>query len=256
MVVTSIPPSIGPGQLYEKDGQRYHWSDLAALTVSAQEKYCALHGYDHHLDVSDATDYAGQPLAKKGPAELVRIRYGVKFLLMQHYMTPEKCGKVYDHVVWVDGDLLPTNYNIPLTKFMNQGKASTGKDEIQLGDLILPFDCNSLHPTVIMARCTTKMRGLMFELTGIGQRTFGPLEWSDNFALRFAIDTPPYREAVWWHSAKDLCAQHPGLYPIPSDVRAEYDWTSESWALHLSALPLGQRIEIAKDYCDRLGLLA
>lgn len=246
MVVTSIPP--------DHTHKPPYWSDLAEITVATQKKYCALHGYDHHLDVSDAMDFVSSAEPGAVP-KLERIRYRVKFDLMAHFMSPDRCGKAYDWVCWLDGDVLMTNYDVPLTKFLGQGKASTGTEDGQLGDLILPYDCNSLHPTVIAARCTTRMRGLMFELTGIGWKLFGTKEWSDNYGLRFAIATPPYRDFVWWHSARELCAQAPGLYPIPADVRAEYEWYEGSLSLHLSALPLSRRIEIAKQYVDKLALL-
>lgn len=247
--MSSIPPQ------FDKPPEE-SWATLAEWTCATQQKYCDIHGYSYKLDVSDALDYVGRPYVDQAPSsEMARIRYMVKFRLMQYWMTPELCGETFDWVAWFDGDCLITNYDVPLTKFLGQGKASTGPEDAQLGDLVLPYDFNSLHPTVIMARCTTLMRGLMCELTGIGQRTFGQLEWNDNFALRFAIATPPYRDAVWWHSAQALCAMHPGLYPIPTDVRAMYEWTPESLSLHLSALQVPERIALAKDYCERLSLL-
>lgn len=255
LVCSSIPPRRL--DIRDAKGETVpQWDDLTQYTWATMRKYCDKHGYGFHGDISDAYQSISSPeLYRPLAVAKAPIRYMVKFALMQQFMTPEICLREWDYVVWVDADCLVTNYDIPITKFINQGRASTGVYDPLLGDLILAWDQNSLHPTVIMARCTTLMRGLMWELNGIGWRLFGTQEWVDNLSLRFAIATPPYQGAVWWHSARDLCAQHPGLYPMPKDVAKMCEWNEESWTLHLSALPIVKRIELAKEYIERLGLL-
>ena len=250
LIVSSIPPK-------RADVQGPQWSDLTDLTWAVMKKYCDKWGYAFHGDVSDVyLPIASPELFRSLTVAQAPIRYMVKFKLMQHFLTPENCGETFDFIAWVDADCLVTNFDLPITKWCSNGRASTGDDAPLLGDLLLCWDQNSLHPTVIIARATTLMRGLMWELAGIGWRLFGTQEWVDNFALRFAISTPPYQQAVWWASAKDVCAQHPGLYPMPKDVAAMCEWTPESWSLHLSALPIAHRIKLAREYIDRLGLLS
>lgn len=248
MVVSSIPPRNGRNEA--------QWADLAETTCATHVRYCQRHGYDYELNESDVWDHVSSPWLDRPPTvEQAPIRYFMKIRLMRHYLSPERCRKDYDFVVWLDADCLVTNYDIPVTKWLNQGRASNDKDDLQLGDLILAYDVNGLHPTVIMARATRRVRGLMWAMSEAGQRMYQMHDWSENLAFRFFLATPPYRDLVWWHSAQDLCAMHPGLYPIPEDVRSDYEWTPESWTLHLSALPLAKRIEIAKVYVEQLGLL-
>lgn len=242
MVVSSVPPRNG-----RKEPQ---WLDLCEYTTATQRAYCAKWGYGFHLDVSDIWDRVGSPWVDQKPTvDSAPIRHINKFLLMQHFLTPDKCRQEYDWVVWLDADLVIGDYDTPLTKWMNQGRASTGTADAMLGDLVLPYDVNALHPTVIMARATTLMRGLMWSGTEAGKRMFMQHDWSENMALRFFLATPPYSGAVWWHSAKVLCAMPPGLHPLPADVRASYEYEEgTSWSLHLSALPIAKRIELAQAF--------
>lgn len=252
LVMSSVPPrkpgATGP-----------EWLDLAAITCATHRAYCDRHGYDYHLDISDIYERVrptkrGEPIGQSVP-----IKYKIKFLLFEHFLQPESCGKDYDWVVWLDSDLLITNYEIPLEKFFNSKRAADGlgPDNLGfLGDVILTHDVNGLHATVIMVRRTPYGLGYVYFNRDAGMRYFMEDDWSDQLSQRMALQTPPYSRLIWYHSIKALCAMPPGIYTqIPRDAREIYEWSEGDFALHLSALPLATRVEIAQQYVDRLGLL-
>lgn len=249
LVVSSVPP---------RDGKpKTQWLDLCNYTWATLKKYCERHGYDFRPNVSNIVE----PIRARGTSPVYRLGTGlqhpishfIKFRLFEHYLSFQP---TYDWVVWVDADCLVTNYEVPLDKYFNQLNANEKGTEAQVGDIIVPFDVNGLHPTIIMARNTVLTRGLFWACANAGQTLFAGHDWDDNLALRFFLDHAPYRNLFWnGHSAGDLCAMHPGLYPIPADIREPYEWTPNSLTLHLSALSLDSRIALAKEYCERLNLL-
>lgn len=242
--MSSIPP---------RREKRPDWEDLAAYTIATQRKYCAKWGYDFHLDISDLWERAQGTKRNSPPGEMVPIYYKIKFLLFEHFLQPEKCGKEYDYVVWLDSDLLVTNYDIELECFFNGMGNSQARCK---RDIILTHDVNGLHATVIMLRRSPYTLGFVWANANAGMRYFMEDFWSDQLSMRMMLQTPPYSEMVRYESVKTLCAMTPGIYPIPEEARKIYEWDEkESFALHLSALSMEKRIEIAKDYTERLGLL-
>lgn len=242
-IVSSIPPKQG-------------WIDLAKYTCATQERYALKHGYSYHLDYSDVWKPRSTPWVDQRAEGHSPLRTMIKFPLLQHFLTPERCRETWDYVAWIDADCLVTNYDIPLTRWTSNGVASIDDDDPLMGDVITAWDVNTLHPTVIIMRATTLTRGLVWACSEAGDRMYREHGWSDIMALKFMLMDRPYRDLHWQHSARDLCAMPPGVHPMPDDVNRMYSWTPESWTLHLSALSLEKRLEIAKDYCDRLGLLA
>ncbi len=248
MVISSIPPRRGT----DKGAT---WADLAEITWATQRKYCEIHGYDFHGDVSDIWAPVGNPKLGSPQGDPAPIKYFIKFVLFQHFLDPDACGKEYDWVVWMDSDLVITNYEIPLEKFFNI-HAGTDEDEKWGGDIILTNDVNGLHATVIMMRRTPHTLGFAWANGNAGKTYFQQDGWGDQLSMRMFLDYPPYSELVHFHSVKALCAMPPGIYPIPPRVRHLYEWDKEeSLALHLSALSLEKRIEIATDYVTRYALL-
>jgi hypothetical protein len=58
------------------------------------------------------------------------------------------------------------------------------------------------------------------------------------------------------YSAKELCALHPNAYaPLPARRTAPYEWAPGDFSVHLAALPLARRIELAREYARRLNLV-
>lgn len=247
MVVSSIPPRFGHRN---RDGSpALEWRDLADVTWASQRAYCAKHGYGFHGDESNIVEAVGSPFhGVASPIAEAPIRHFNKIRLMLHYMTPEKCRQNWDWVVWLDADLVIGDYETPLTKWTNVLGATTGEEQVYGGDFILPWDVNTYHPTVMMARCTTQMRALMWAMTEAGQRLYHLHDWSEHMALKF-FSYLPYKDAFHQHSAKVLCAMPRGIHPMPDDVRALYEYEEGvSWALHLSALSIEKRIELAQAF--------
>lgn len=249
LVMSSIPPHDDrrPGK---------QWSHLAELTCATQKKYCDLHGYDYHLDVSSVRARVGTPWVNEPPSGVwAPVRTMIKFRLFNYFLDPDRCRQEYDAVVWLDADCLVTNYELPIEKWLNSKPADMSPGVSDVGDLVLAWDVNGLHPTVIMMRRTRLTQGLSWACSEAGERMWMNHDWSDIMAARFFIATPPYNRIVWHITAKDLCAMPPGVHPMPAAVNDDYAWTPESWTLHLSALTIEKRIEIAQDYVARYNLL-
>lgn len=250
LVISSIPPR----KPTDKPGES--WEDLAQLTCATHKKYCDQWGYDYHLDVSDLYEQVNPTTrgSLRGPS--VPIYYKIKFLLFQHFLDPDSCGKEYDYVAWLDSDLVLTDYNTPLETFLN-GRLGTTEPDPQEGDITLTYDINGLHATVIILRRTALTLGYAYANAESAMRYFLTDYWSDQLSQRFELGTPPYQGLVRYYSVKKLCAMHPGIYTqLPRIAREPYEWDEkESWALHLSALSIPKRIEIAKQYVEKYGLL-
>ena len=252
LVVSSIPlPTTADNKL---------WHDLAGYTIATQKRYCEMHGYDHHLDVSDVHATVRSPMrGDQNQGYDAPIRTMVKFELLQYFLDPDACRFEWDWVVWMDADCLVTNYEIPLLKFTNEHGAQWDQENgggPYLGDVILAKDRNGLHPTVIMARASELTLDLMWACGHAGKTMFQQHDWNDIMAFRFFLATPDYASLVWYHPIKTLCASHPGAYPDhPKRTRHRYDWTPESLTLHLSALSLPRRIELAQEYVEKYKLL-
>lgn len=248
LIISSIPPRKPgvPGP---------QWADLAEITWATQRKYAERHGYDFHGDVSDIYERVRPTRRGEPMGDYVPIKYKIKFLLFQHFLQPEQCGKEYDWVVWMDSDLLITNYEVPLEKFFNGYDASAPPR--MMGDIVLTHDVNGLHATVIMLRRTAETLGYVYFNAEAGMRYFMLDDWSDQLSQRMALQTPPYSHLVWYHSVKTLCAMPPGRYTqIPEAARRIYEWDKDdSLALHLSALSIPERIDIAQRYVKELNLL-
>ncbi len=241
-LMTSYPPS---------------WRALADVVCPVQAKFAAAHGMDYVADCSDVQSRVTSAMIGPKPTAYAPMGVMIKFPLLLHYLTPESCRQAYDYVCWADIDWLPTRFDLPLTTWIsNKPKDHEGTTPLtSYGDIVLPYDVNGVHPTLIGIRNTVLTRGYMWALTEAGHRLFFGHEWADNLSQRFLLGSPPYRDLVRWVSAKVLCAMHPNTYPIPADVRACYEWDETSLGVHLSAMTLPQRVEIATEYIERLGLL-
>ena len=247
LVLSSIPPR-------RPEKSRPDWQDLADITWATQRKYCERWGYDRHEDISDLYERVRSPIMGSSLGEPAPIKYFIKFVLFRHFLDPDACGKEYDYVVWIDSDVVITNYEIPLEKFFN-GRPGTNEDERWGGDIVLSRDPNGLHATVIIMRRTPHTLGFSWANLNAGMTYFQLDGWADQLSMRMFLQTPPYSEMIHYHSVKTLCAMPPGIYPIPTRVRELYEWEPGDFSLHLSALSTEKRIEIASEYVERLGLL-
>lgn len=241
----SIPPR-------KSGAQGPEWADLYEIVGATHRKYCERWGYAYYLDVSDIWEPINPTIRGLPKGESKPIYYKIKFLLFQHFLDPDSCLTEYDWVVWLDGDLLITNYDKPLNDFFN---GMTG-DQGYRGDLVYAHDPNGLHATVIMMRRSPLTLGYAFANGDAGMRYFGQDYWSDQLSARMFLQTPPYRDLVVFHSIKELCAMPPDVYThIPERARKPYEWEPGDFALHLSALSIAQRIELATKWVQEYNLL-
>jgi hypothetical protein len=227
MLLTSYPPA---------------WQELAEITTASHRKYAQKHGYDYFADCSETSMQARSAFVDRpAPTGWVPVKYFIKFALLEHFLDASSCRKEYDTVVWLDSDCLITNYDRPLSDWP--------------GEIVTAYDVNAVHPTVIMARNSLRTRGFVWACNNAGRTMFQHHEWSDNECLRYFSAAPPYKDIISFYSAQDLCAMPPGVYPIPEDVRAQYEWTEESFSLHLSALSLEKRVALASAWVREYNLL-
>lgn len=243
MVCSSYPPA---------------WSELAAVTIATHKRYAQQWGYEYHADCSD-TSYPNRSAEwGRGTEGYIPVRSYIKIDLLQHFLDPASCKREYDWVVWIDSDALITNYDIPITEWTNRVKpySRNGDNRYWCGaDIIMPFDFNGNNSTVIMARRTDAAFDYLWAVNNAGRTMFLKHDWAEMEAmLRFRL-APPYDGIVQTYSAKELCAIPPREYPVPARTRVPYEWSEGDWCLHLSALHIDRRVELARRYADELNLL-
>jgi len=206
-------------------------------------KYAAKHGYDFHTDVSNISAPVRSPEWGAPVTGYIPIRGFIKLDLMLHFLDPESCKREYDYVAWLDADMLITDYEKPLP----------------LNDwgVVLPYDANGHNATVIVASKYRYARDFLWACNNAGRTMFLKHDWAEMEAMRYFLQTPPYSWEGFavYHSVAELCAMPPDVYPIPDVTRKRYEWTSESFAVHFSALSLELRVQMAKEWTERLGLL-
>jgi hypothetical protein len=229
LLVSSAPPS---------------WKPLTDVTWAVQKKYADAMRYDFHTDVSDirtraTSAYEGWPQMPDVP-----LMGFIKLDLMLHFLDPDSCKREYEWVWWMDADCLPTTFEEPLP---------VGKED----ELILPFDANGINFTVVGARNTNLVRDLLWAADNAGKTMFARHSWREMEAVRYFLQTPPYQDIASWYSVHDLCAMPNDVFAqhIPDITRKQYEWTPESLAVHFSAMRLEDRVRMAKEWVERLGLL-
>ncbi len=210
-IVTSAPPA---------------WRALTEITNKLKGEYAREWGYHFFFDESFRIDQEqGFPL-----------RGFVKFDLLWHYL-PQ-----YEWVVWIDADAVITNRAIRLEKFTNCDQ-----------DLIIGYDANGHHTTVIFMRNTQLIRDFLWACNNAGKRMFLQHPWHEMEAMRYFLQTPPYQQIVRYRSVKELCPILHSEYEkfgMPANVARDYSWSPGDWILHLSALSLERRVQLAQHFAD------
>lgn len=227
LIVSSAPPS---------------WAPLTDLTWATMRKYADRHGYSFHADVSDISAPARSPEWGKGVDGYLPLRGFIKLDLLLHFLDSQSCRSEYDAVCWFDADMLVTNYDYRLP--------------LSMASIVLPYDTNGMNATVILASQSRLTRDFLWAANNAGRTMFLKHDWAEMEAMRYFSQTPPYHhEFIQYHSVQTLCAMPPGVYPIPEVSRKQYEWTPESLAVHFSALDVPTRVQMAKEWVERLGLL-
>jgi hypothetical protein len=227
------------------------WGELAGYTGASHRAWAERHGYDYHADCSERTWPAHSPDWGAVAIGRLPIRGFIKLDLMLHYLDAELCGNVYDWVVWLDSDLIITNPEIPLARWTDDVApyAREPNGTTSGADLIMPYDFNGNNATVIIARNTDAAYNYVWSSNDAGRTMFLKHDWAEMEALLRFREAPPYDGIVHAVSAKELCALHPGAYePLPKRRTAAYEWETGDFAVHLAALSLERRIELAQHY--------
>jgi hypothetical protein len=243
MVCSSFPPS---------------WGELAAITTATHKAWAHRHGYDYQSDCSEASWPArtaewGKPVSGRLP-----IRSFVKLDALLRHLGAETGPPHYDWVVWLDADQLITNYDIPITRWTgNLEPYRIERDGRTSGkDVVMPFDFNGNNSTTIIARNTDAAFNYLWSCNDAGRVMYLSHYWAEMEAmLRFRL-APPYDGIVQTYSAKELCALHPGEYRLPKRRTAAYEWAPGDFSVHLSALAIQRRVELARYYAETYELLA
>jgi hypothetical protein len=213
------------------------WQALADITTKTMAEYCTRHGYDLHIDRSDLRDAWFN--ACTGQRELLGIKGFIKLDLLLHFLPK------YDVVCWLDADLLITNYEVKI-----ESKMVLVPDTAHI---TIPADWNGHNSTVIIARNTGLVRRYFWACNNTGRKRFLKDDWVEMEAMRYFAQTPPYDKILAYRSVKELCPVLGKEYEpqVPSWVSQSYSWEPGDWTLHLSALSLDRRIELAREYAEK-----
>lgn len=206
------------------------WEHLAAVTNALKEQYASKWGYHFFSDCSDV-------YATEGPKVGTPILGFIKLDMLLYYL------QKYETVVWIDADALITNRNIQIEDFLIRRPDK---------DVILGYDNNGFHSTVIFARNTPTARDYLHAANTIGRQFFIGHPWHEMEALRYFWLAPNYHDRVGFFSAKEICPiLKPAYAPhLPMSIGREYAWAPGDWLLHLSALPDAKRLELAQLFAD------
>ena len=219
LVITSHPPA---------------WQTLANITTKTMSDWCGRHGYDLHIDCSDLQDRAWLPCTGEAPRR--GIAGFVKMDLFLHFLP------MYERVVWLDADMLITNYAVSVNDLAGVGAG-----------VILPYDHNGVNATVIIAENRPVVYDFFWAVNNSGRKMFMNHDWKEMEAMRYFQQSPPYEYLVGYRSVKDLCPiLHREYLPyLPERVGERYGWEPGAWSLHLSALPIERRTALAAEYAEK-----
>lgn len=223
LVISSSPPA---------------WKHLAEITYASHKAWADAKGYDYYGDVSDLMDnyynWHTKTMERRGIAGFV------KFDLFLHFLPK------YSRVIWLDADLVVTN-----PKYLVLDLQETCADGHK--DVLLPYDFNGINATVIIIESTPETMAFAWAVNNTARKFFLGHDWKEMEGMRYFQMTPPHDRLISWTSAKDLCALHPGAYLpyVPEIVTKPYEWEPGCFSIHLSALPLDRRIELAREYAAK-----
>ncbi len=239
LVCTSYPPA---------------WGELAAVTNATHQRWAERHGYTYVADCSERLWPARSPEWGAKTGDVMPIRSFIKLDLLVHFLESND----FTWVVWLDSDQLITNYEIPIARWTGEiAPYRRERDGRTSGaDVVLPYDYNGNNSTTIVVRNTDAAYNYLWSSNDAGRTMFLRHDWAEMEALlRFRL-APPFDGIVHAVSAKELCALHPGAYaPLPARRTAAYEWAPGDFSVHLAALPLAKRIELARHYAEALNLL-
>lgn len=214
------------------------WRALSDITFPRFKHYADMHGYGFFPWVSDPKDYWFNPATRT--RELLPVKGFAKLDLFLRFL-PE-----YERVVWLDADMVITNFESDLDDLTWQAPHQ----------LVIGHDHNGHNTTVIIARSSDLMFDFMWACNNTGRKLFLGHDWVEMEAMRYFLQTPPYDDQMFatWISCKRLCPILHTEYVdagLPAKVSQKYGWEEGDWSVHLSALHISRRVELAKQFAER-----
>lgn len=207
------------------------WRPLRNITWHLMAEYAAQWGYHFRADES--------ALMHKAPEGNFPLRGFRKFDLLIHLL-----GEGYEWVVWLDADAVITNKSVRIEPFTKRAGVK---------DLVIGYDVNGHHTTVIMCRNTPLLRDFLWACNNAGRSMFIAHPWHEMESMRYFLQTPPYNTLAHYESVKALCPILHSEYErfgMPANVGQAYSWEPGDWILHLSALSLQRRVVLAQHFAD------
>lgn len=208
------------------------WDELAAITCETHKRYCDRWGFDYDVDRSDLVD------SRQG-GEKISIRGFVKFNRILHFMP------MYKYVLWLDADLVVTNLEYRMF--------------FERAPIMACYDWNGFNSTVQLIRSTPRAQAFYWACNNTGRDLFLYHGWHEMEAMRYFSSKPPYQSMIDCISVKEVCAVLPDEYVeagVPREIMAPYAWEPGDFAVHLSALSLPRRIDLAQKYAQELHVSA
>lgn len=234
LVITSLPSD---------------WSELGEITCKAMKAWCDLHGYEFFAWTADLKDYWFNVGSRS--REHLPIKGFVKLDLFLRFL-PE-----YERVVWLDADMIITDYAWTVERLVQA--ISPSRPQVAVG-----YDWNAHNTTVIIADNTVSneydiasadlLYDYMWACNNTGRKFFLGDDWVEMSAMRFFAQTPPYDQILGYQSVAKIC---PVLHTeyieagVPARVSEKYGWRMGAFSLHLSALHINRRIELAREFAER-----
>ena len=169
--------------------------------------------------------------------QMVPIRGFVKFDLLLHFLPH------YKYVVWLDADLIVTDHRLDMV------------DMLFFSYVVVGYDWNSFNSTVIACRSTDAVWAYLWACNNTGRNMFLDHGWHEMQALKYFAEFPPYNNLIGYESCKKLAAILPEEYEphgVPRRVMEPYAWAPGDFAVHLSALSLPRRIELANFFKENV----
>jgi hypothetical protein len=120
-------------------------------------------------------------------------------------------------------------------------------------DLITGYDWNGFNTTVQIVRSCNLTQMFYWACNNTGRNLYGYHDWHEMQTMRYFLQTAPYNSMYACESVKFFASILPEEYipfGVPAPVMKPFAWEPGDFAVHLSALSLPRRIELARQYSE------
>jgi hypothetical protein len=189
------------------------YDPLVAVTSPIKQEYCDRWGYTFEQERTE------KAYGNHTPWD--RLEHFVRVL------------KQNDVAMLIDADALVTNLNKKVEDIL---------EDRYFPSFIFTKDLNGFNDGVFLAWDCDIVERFFEEVLTEGRRLFDGHMYREQKAMEHFAHTDAYKDEVDWVPQRELQAYPAGVYNrhIP-----EEEWHPGDWCLHIPALPLNQRIDIA-----------